>query len=167
MYDRGKCITNHTFFNLKKAKIKHTLAKQFERCFHTLHFPMNRTTFVACLTRLHFCLNRKYTSAPKSACFASFVLLSKMRMFVSTALLFPTAVRAVDGESPSSFTAPAHFCFGSQFTTTKPKVSHLSMMGFTSSSSIVSTDKKRESPQERPKCPAQCKWCLYEGDEQG
>lgn len=41
----------------------------FERCSHTLHFPANGSTFIACPTQLRRFLNYKNTSASKSSCF--------------------------------------------------------------------------------------------------
>lgn len=98
---------------------------------------MSGSTFVACPTWLYYCLYHENTSTPMFTCFASracFVLLVKTRPFASTAL-FPTVVRAVNGESPNPFAMSARFHFEFWFTAAKSQVSCLSTMGFAFSQS--------------------------------
>lgn len=107
-------IFDRTFFKLVKSSIHwpdRVLFPCFESSSFTLYFHYDQSTFVACLMQLRCCLNHAKTPTPKSACFAAqaFVLLSKMRVFASTAFLFLTIAKSVGGES--FFVTSAHFHF--------------------------------------------------------
>lgn len=130
-YDTEKHVACSHIFLFQKSRSRACISQEelfldiSEALSRTPHFPTNWSTFVARQTWLCYCLNHENTSALKPACFASwafFVLLSKMKVFASTASLFPTTVLTIDRESPTSFTMSAHFCFKHRLTAVKSHV---------------------------------------------
>lgn len=111
--DIGKYIWSHV---LQVSQVKHTLARQssfsvFRKLFFHTVFSLRPEYLRSMSMQLRCCLNHAKTPTPKSACFAAqaFVLLSKMRVFASTAFLFLTIAKSVGGES--FFVTSAHFHF--------------------------------------------------------
>lgn len=147
------CPITH-FSNKKKSTIylsNRALFRCSESCSRALHFAANRSTFVACPTRLCCCFKQENTSTPKSAFFASqasFVFLLKTRVFASAALPFPTTAQIVDRESPSSFVMSARLRFGSRLVHCREFSSFLfTTLGFTSSRSWFLAIRNGKSPR--------------------
>lgn len=74
MYDPGERISRSHIFQMKKKKVNTSIHcprrvpfQCFESCSHTLYFPVNGSTFIACPTQRRYCLNHENTSAAKCA----------------------------------------------------------------------------------------------------